>query len=164
MKVSASLVVSCMEEYRIGFETIESGFLQDEVFERLNKDGIEIVEVLLDRVKGIGKTSIAILSEMSEIIYRLFDANENIIVYFFCDDLNEIPNTKKQMSPQTYRSRLFSSMFERFVQKQKINDIENVSISIEASGRTEYLHFIVRTHHLKYINYIQQNIEDTYTK
>lgn len=164
MKVSASLVVSCVEEYRIGFETIESGFLQDEVFEYLDKDGIEIVEILLDRVKGSGKTSIAVLSEMSEIIFRLFNNNENIIIYFFCDDLNEIPNTQKKVSPQAYRSRLFSSMFERFVRKQKIDDIENISISIEALGRTEYLHFIVRSHHLKYIDYIQKNIENTYTK
>ena len=164
MKVSASLVVSSVEEYRLGFETIESGFLQDEVFKCLDKDGIEIVEVLLDRVKGAGKTSIAILSEMSEIIFRLFDTNENIIIYFFCDDLNEIPNTQKKVSPQAYRSRLFSSMFERFVRKQKVDDIENIAISIEAFGRTEYLHFIVRSHHMKYIDYIQRNIEETYTK
>ena len=115
-------------------------------------------------MKGSGKTSIAILSEMSEIIFRLFDTNENIIIYFFCDDLNEIPNTQKKVSPQAYRSRLFSSMFERFVRKQKVDDIENIAISIEAFGRTEYLHFIVRSHHMKYIGYIQKNIEETYTK
>lgn len=55
MKVSASLVVDNTEEYRIGFETIETGFLQDEVFEYLNKEGVEIVEVLLERVKGSEK-------------------------------------------------------------------------------------------------------------
>ena len=130
----------------------------------MDKDGIEIVEILLARVKGSGKTSIAVLSEMSEIIFRLFNNNENIIIYFFCDDLNEIPNTQKKVSPQAYRSRLFSSMFERFVRKQKIDDIENISISIEALGRTEYLHFIIRSHHMKYIDYIQRNIEETYTK
>ena len=63
MKVSASLVVDNTEEYRIGFETIEAGFLQDEVFEYLNKEGVEIVEVLLERVKGTEKTSIAVLAE-----------------------------------------------------------------------------------------------------
>lgn len=164
MKVSASLVVDSTEEYRIGFDTIETGFLQDEVFEYLNKEGVEIVEVLLDRVKGSQTTSIAVLSEMSDIIYRLFEANENIIIYFFCDDLNEIPNTNKNVSPQAYRSRLFSAMFDRFIHKQHIGNIDNVSICIEALGRTEYLHFIVRSHHQKYIDYIQQNIEDTYTK
>ena len=164
MKVSASLVVDNTEEYRIGFETIEAGFLQDEVFEYLNKEGVEIVEVLLERVKGTEKTSIAVLAEISAIIYRLFENNENVILYFFCDDLNEIPCTHKNMSPQAYRSSLFSAMFERFVRKQDVCDVDNVSISIEALGRTEYLHFIVRNHHQKYLDYIQQNIEETYAK
>ena len=31
-----------------------------------------------------------------------------------------------------------------------------VSASLEAFGRTEYLHFIVRSHHLKYIDYIKK--------
>ena len=164
MKVSASLVVDSTEEYRIGFETIEAGFLQDEVFGYLNKEGIEIVEVLLERVKGSEKTGIAVLAEISAVIYRLFETNENIILYFFCDDLNEIPYTQKKMSPQAYRSSLFSAMFERFVRKHEVCGIDNVSICIEALGRTEYLHFIVRNHHQKYIDYIQQNIEDTYAK
>ena len=90
MKVSASLVVGDSDEYRVGFETIETGFLSDKVFDYLQKEGIEIVEVLLDRVKGSDKTNIAVLSEISNIIFRLFKDNENVILYFFCDDLNEI--------------------------------------------------------------------------
>ena len=164
MKISASLVIDSTEEYRIGFESIESGFLQDEVFEYLNKEGIEIVEVLLDRVKGTNTTSIAVLSEMSEIIFRLFDTNENVIIYFFCDDLNEIPKTQKKVSPQAYRSRLFSAMFDRYIRKYNVCDVDNVALCIEAGERIEYLHFIVRNNHHKYIDYIRQNIEDTYTK
>lgn len=164
MKISASLVSGNTDEYRIGFETIESGFLSDEIFNCLKEEGIEIVEVLLERVKGVDSTNIAVLSEMTNIIHRLFEGNENVILYFFCDDLNEIPSTNKSIEPQEYRSRLFSAMFERFAMKHQILDVHNVSICIDAIGRTEYLHFIVRNHHQKYIDYIQQNIEETYSK
>lgn len=164
MKVSVSLVIDPTEEYRIGFETIESGFLPLEIFDYLNKESIEIVEVLLDRVKGSDSTSIAILTEMTNIIHRLFVANENAILYFFCDDLNEIPNTDKDIAPQEYRSRLFTAMFDRFVTRHGIEGINNVSVCIDAIGRTEYLHFIVRNHHLKYVDFIRENIEQIYTK
>lgn len=164
MKVSASLVVGDSDEYRVGFETIESGFLSDKVFDYLQKEGIEIVEVLLDRVKGSDKTSIAVLSEISNIIFRLFKDNENVILYFFCDDLNEIPNSIKSMEPQAYRSRLFSAMFERFIASHEVERVENVSICIDSVGRSEFLHFIVRSHHQKYIDFIRENIEEIYIK
>lgn len=164
MKISVSLVVGNTDEYRIGFDTIESGFLSDEIFAFLKEESIEVVEVLLERVKGTDSTNITVLSEMTNIIHRLFEDNENVILYFFCDDLNEIPCTGKRIEPQEYRSRLFSAMFERFSMKHQITDVHNVSISIDAVERVEYLHFIVRNHHLKYIDYIQKNIEETYSK
>lgn len=117
MKISVSLVAGNSDEYRIGFDTIESGFLSDEIFNCLKEEGIEIVEVLLERVKRVDSTNIAVLSEMTNIIHRLFEDNENVILYFFCDDMNEIPSTSKSIEPQEYRSRLFSAMFERFAMK-----------------------------------------------
>ena len=45
MKVSASLTVGDTDEYRVGFETIETGFLPEDVFEYLKEEKIEIVEV-----------------------------------------------------------------------------------------------------------------------
>lgn len=164
MKVSASIVVGDIDEYRIGFETIESGFLPEEVFNYLKEEGIEIVEVLLDRVKGSGNTNITVLSEISSIISRFFNDNKNVILYFFCDDLNEIPCSEKGIDPQTYRSRLFSAMYERFTINHKTLGINNISIYIDAVGRNEYLHFIVRDLHLKYIDFIQKHIEDVYQK
>lgn len=132
MKISVSLVSGNTDEYRIGFETIESGFLSDEIFNHLKEEGIEIVEVLLERVKGVDSTNISVLSEMTNIIHRLFGDNENVILYFFCDDLNEIPCTNKSVEPQEYRSRLFSAMFERFTMKHQMSDVHNVAICIDA--------------------------------
>lgn len=164
MKVSASLVVGNTDEYRVGFETIETGFLPEEVFEYLKEEGIEIVEVLLERVKGSTSTNIAILSEISNIISRFFTDNKNVILYFFCDDLNEIPYSGKEIEPQAYRSSLFSAMYNRFITNRHIPEIENISICIDALGRNQYIHFIVRSHHLKYIEFIQRNIEEVYLK
>jgi len=164
MKVSASLVIDDTDEYRIGFDTIESGFLSDELFEVLRKENIEIVEVILDRVKGITSTGISVLSKISEIIYRLFDNNDNIILYFFCDDVSEIPSSNKDLAPQAYRSLIFSAMFERFIRKHHINNVSNISVCITAIDRSEYLHFIVRNHHRKYVEYIQKDVEQIYSK
>lgn len=38
MKVSASLIVGNTDEYRVGFETIETGFLSEDVFEYLKEE------------------------------------------------------------------------------------------------------------------------------
>lgn len=164
MKVSASLIVGNTDEYRVGFETIETGFLPEDAFEYLKEEKIEIVEVLLERVKGSTSTNIAVLSEISNIISRFFTDNKSVILYFFCDDLNEIPCSGKEIEPQAYRSRLFSAMYNRFTTNHHTQDIENISICIDALGRNQYLHFIVRNHHLKYVEFIQRNIEEVYLK
>ena len=108
--------------------------------------------------------SIAVLSEISNIISRFFTDNKNVILYFFCDDLNEIPCSGKEIEPQAYRSRLFSAMYNRFTTYHHTQDIENISICIDALGRNQYLHFIVRNRHLKYIEFIRKNVEEIYLK
>ena len=164
MKLSVSLSFDNLDEYRIGLETINSGFLSDKVFEILKDGNIEIVEVILDRVKGTNSTKLHILSEISNIIYRFFKENPNIILYFFCDDLNAIPNNLKNIEPQAYRSQLFSALFSRHVNKYNIIGIEDISICIDSMGNNEYIHFITRSEHLKYIEIIKNNIEEIYIK
>lgn len=48
--------------------------------------------------------------------------------------------------------------------KHEVERVENVSICIDSVGRSEFLHFIVRSHHQKYIDFIRENIEEIYIK
>ena len=64
--------------------------------------------------------------------------NENAILYFYCDDINEINRRNHDITPQKYRSRLFSRMSDRDI----------------------YIHIISRESHLDYANIIRTTIED----
>lgn len=85
--------------------------------------------------------------------------NENAILYFYCDDINEINRRNHDITPQKYRSRLFSRMFDRYMTSHDITGVVNASLEIR-SDRDIYIHIISRESHLDYANIIRTTIED----
>ena len=98
----------------------------------------------------------------------MFSENENMIIFFFCDDIGEIPTLRKtrdrDILPQEYRSRLFSCMFERYMAKHHINNIDNYPMHIGEGRYEAYLHFIARHHHKQYVQMIKDDIKAGYGK
>ncbi len=87
----------------------------------------------------------------------MFEENENLILYFYCDDIHDIKRRNLSLSPQEYRSRLFSKMIDRYLISNNITDIINTPIKIE-SGDGIFIHLISCASHSKYVELIRSEI------
>lgn len=126
------------------------------------------MEIDLERISGTNPASMRTLGKIAEGIAHCFEQNEKAILYYFCDDMNEIPvigRGKETMWPQEYRSALFSKMFQRHVTRnQHAVDIVDVAVVINQGGRPLYMHLIARVCHSKYIDKLKEYISDNYAK
>ena len=69
---------------------------------------VHVVGIDLRRLEGSHVTDQKVLTALTNAIAEVFLRDENLIICYYCDFLNSIPNTKKNsMPPQEYRSRLF---------------------------------------------------------
>ena len=129
-------------------------------------ENIEIVEIDLDRIKGNSQTDTAVLSKIADGIANYFISNEKVVLYYYCDDLAELPASPKrgEMWPQEYRSMLFSLMFKRYLIRHDISDVIDVTIMIEQGPRPLLMHLIARKKHQKYLDLVRSYIIDNYGK
>lgn len=130
---------------------------------------IEIIEIDLERISGTNPASLQTLGKISEGIFHCFEQNKKGILYYFCDDMNDIPvlgRGKDDMWPQEYRSQLFSRMFQRYtLHNPNVEDAVDVVVVInEDTGRPLYMHFIARASHSHYIDILKKYVSDNYSK
>lgn len=123
--------------------------LSANVKEMLDKHGVEIVEIIIDRDGTNGVADHSVLIRISSDIAEVLIDNPNIILYYSCDDINPIPgrNTKsahKDIPVQEYRDRIFNHMFNLYMKRHPMNDIANKSIRIDGDGYSEFLHLICK--------------------
>ena len=168
MNLSVSLFSKFGDEYRLSLASVEDNRLSYSLKQLLFSNGIEIVEVFLDRIGMYDTNNINTLFAISEVIAKLFLENSNMILYFYCDDLGIIPKISKKhqnrLLPQEYRSKIFSSMFNRYMDNHTGIKVKNYTMNI-GEGRFEaYLHFIARDEHSKYIDLIKQDVQEGYGK
>ncbi len=154
MDISISVYSSQGDEYRVKLSSFIN--LPESILEILD-DKVEIIDVTLERISGNRITNVKILSKISNIIADLFEDNENLILYFYCDDVHDIDRRNQNMSPQEYRSRLFSYMIDRYLISNNITNIVNTPIRIEI-GDGIFIHLISRSSHSKYVKSIQSEI------
>lgn len=162
MEFSVSITSESDDEYRIILSPFNLDVIPDKVRELL-ADNIEIADITLDRIKGESPTNIDILLKISNVIGEVFDDNENLILYFYCDDMHDVSRRDKILSPQKFRSDLFSRMFDRYIISNGITNIINTPIEIKAD-RHIYIHLISRKCHLKYVTAIKNAIMDMEAK
>lgn len=128
--------------FLVSMEPFEKSVLPDELESALH--GIEILDVTLERSSGESNASARVLNDISTFIASVFFDNPKSILYFYCDDIHEVPgmSEKKNMLPQAYRSRLFSRMFERYVSVNHIEGVQNYPIEIHLEDREIFIHLI----------------------
>lgn len=126
-------------------------------------DDIEIADVTLERVEGDNPTDIGMLLKISNVIGEVFNDNENLILYFYCDDIHDVLRRNKGLTPQKFRSNLFSRMFDKYILSNGITNMINTPIEIKA-GRHIYIHLISRSIHLEYVNAIKSAIMEMESK
>lgn len=101
--------------YRIILVHAPMGGLSAPVREMLFSEGIEVLEIILGRVHGDRASNQKTLHQISSWIADRFAENQNLILFYTCDDMNPIPSRNKKsknnsISVQEYRSRLVSSV------------------------------------------------------
>ena len=98
-----------------------------------------------------------------DIIGKVLNDNNNLILYFYCDDMHDIPRRDKALTPQKFRSLLFSRMFDKYISSNSIINIINTPIEIKAD-RHIYIHLISRACHLEHVNAIKSTIMEMESK
>ncbi len=126
--------------------------------------GIRMVGVDLRRLRGSSTTSHDTMAAISKIIADYFMENEDVMIFYYCDFINPIPRTKKNLPPQQYRSDLFRLMFERYVGQNGINGVHLSVITVDGTEETFYFHLIYRDRHAMFAPIISQDIEEGYSK
>lgn len=165
MKVSFKLSSVANNVYEITLSSIDEEIIGPELKTALGN--LEIVEVFLDRISGKNITDASMLARISEIIANMFVENDNIVFYFFCDDLNIIPNMRKSrrnIPVQEYRSRLFHNMFTQYCNHHNIKNYRDNIIHFMAFDRPYFLHLISQSIHDDRIEIIKDFIKDNYMK
>ena len=99
-------------------------------------------DVTLVRVCGSEIVGFKTLKAICDVLYRFMNDNEPAILCFYCDDLTDVPRHNMELTPQEYRSRLFSRMFDMYVRACGVTDMVNYGIRIEYNGIPRFAHFI----------------------
>lgn len=149
MEISVGITTREGDILRLSMSTIDRELFPQNISELISE--IEIFEVILERETGAHPISLVSLMKVAEIIGNIMAENENAILYFYCDDIHDIPRRNRNLSPQHYRSFLFSRMHERYTYKHGISDIIDLPIILK-SEHDIYIHFIIREKHLKIAN------------
>ena len=152
------------DEYKLQFTTNRSGVIANVILDRLESQGVFVVEIGLERTKGLNSTNHRVLAQIEQCIADVMLRNPNVMLTFFCDFISMLPSMKKDISVQEYRSRLFSRMFERYVTQHQIVDVFNRVTIVEGVAENYYFHIIARKHHLVFADMISEGIQKDFGK
>ena len=94
MKVTHPIKTSEGDEYLVLIESMAMDTLFDEE-DIAFLNGVNLVEITLERVSGNHKTTAKVLTEISQFIAGVINDNSNSILYFYCDDMHDIPRRDK---------------------------------------------------------------------
>jgi len=166
MRFSYEIEANLVDVYRVSLTSGEDAFFDTADVELLLNKDIEIVEIDLERINGTGKTSLRILEQIADGIANFIRQNSKSMLYYYCDDLSEIPfsGRNRDISPQEYRSRIFSLMFNRYTSKYKDLDLFDITIEINEDGRPLFMHLIAGRQYSDYVETVSRYILNNYGK
>jgi hypothetical protein len=99
------------------------------------------------------------LNMISSGIFDVLKSDKNMALYFYCDN-TDIDRRNQSISPQKYRSLLFSKMFERFLLIRKRNDYIDEPIILIGKDEVEhYIHIISHKDNECQINILKTEIK-----
>ena len=99
----------------------------------------------------------------------LLAENENLVIYYSCDDMNPIPSrnmrgANKELSVQEYRSTLFSHIFDSYMYSHQVSGITNTPIIIKGEEYKQFMHLIARSKHQVIVDLIKDDVIDGWGK
>ena len=123
---------------------------------------VMLYDIVLERVSGKEISSFGTLSTISNILRVFINDNPTAVLYFYCDDMHDIRRGKSHqaMSPQAYRSKLFSTLFDN--EKQRAGHdfpYTNNCITISTSEGVAYIHLIAHQSNAQVVDIIRREIQ-----
>ena len=152
------------DEYKLKITSENTVMISDDVQMMLCDEGIEILDIDLNRSEGLHFTDLRVLSQIEECIAEVFFQHPNAIICFFCDFISLVPSMKRHISVQEYRSRLFSGMFTRYVSHHNIDNVKNRVVIVKGVAEDYFVHVIARQQHMHYVDIICQGIQTDFGK
>ena len=107
-------------------------------------------DVTLVRESGDGYGGYPILSVISDTLAKFLRDNEDAVLCFYCDTQSEVKRSHLNISPQEYRSRLFSIMYDKYTNAHHLTDFINHRVKMDIDGdpmKSQFAHFICRKEH-----------------
>lgn len=104
----------------------------------------EVCDVSLERVSDFGSVDHKALHLISYMLFDFIERNPDNIIYFYCDDLHELPRSRHNQSllPQEYRSRLFSALFASETKRQNVSCYLDDVIEFDLGDDKRFIHLI----------------------
>jgi len=169
MNLSFSIETKEGDEYRVAVIEAHIDWLSAPMRQMLAATHLQIGEILVERIRGEHCTSRMVLHEIANGLANMFADNRNLILYYFCDDMEPIPfrNIKgknQYLSPQEYRSVLFCRMFDGYMKSHQVERIHNIPIVIEGDSYKQFLHLIARDAHLQLVHDLSNEIKEVWGK
>lgn len=169
MNYSFSISTRQGDEYRIMLNDVDISVLAENVQQTIVEYGIDISEIMIDRVKGGESTAQEVLHAITGRVADLFAENDNLVIYYSCDDMNPIPSrnmkgANKELSVQEYRSALFSHIFDSYMYSHQVSGITNTPVIINGEGYRQFMHLIARNRHQAIVELIKDDVIDGWGK
>ena len=99
-------------------------------------------DVTLVRISGQGTVGIKTLKAICNELFKFMVGNDTVVLCFYCDDMTDVSRRHMEFTPQEYRSRLFSRMFDMYKRTNNITDIVNYRVKIETDDTPRFAHFL----------------------
>lgn len=169
MDLSFSIETQKGDEYLVAVIDADVMPLSADIQQMLLKHNLQIGEIIIDRRKGNQYTDRKVLHKIANELANIFAENQNLILYYFCDDITPIPNRNikgenKDLSPQEYRSRLFSKLFEGYKKSHQVIGINDYPIILDGEGYKEFVHLIARSSHKDFVLAVRNDINNGWGK
>ena len=127
---------------------------------------LDIVEICIDRKDGDSPINIDMLGNLVQIIINELNEHPEVILYYFCDVNEHIPNMResRKILPQEYRNRLFKSLFNRHygLLPEPWRDFE-IELIDPNTGISYYFHFLVRESQMSVVESLSKEVADNFS-
>lgn len=118
-------------------------------------------DVTLVREYGNDFVGYKMLSVVSDTLAHFLIDNDDAVLCFYCDAQSEIKRSHASVSPQEYRSLLFSRMFDRYTSGHCLKDFVNHRVRLEIDDNPDndqFAHFICRKRHEEAVADIERKL------
>lgn len=107
-------------------------------------------DVTLIRESGEDYVGYKMLYAVSDTLAKFLSENDDAVLCFYCDSMTNVKRTHQEFSPQEYRSRLFSKMFDKYTKDNNLTGFINQRVRMDVDDdpqKSQFAHFICRKEH-----------------